>query len=310
MVFDRPLLLLMILVIEAAVGYPQWVYRAARHPVVWIGWLITTVERRWNSGDARRRWFAGCALLVLLVLVTGGCGWVITAVSDHSIVGATALVLFSTTLLAQRSLHDHVAAVLRPLTAGDLDGARRAVAHIVGRDTAALDEEGVATAAIESLSESFCDGIVAPAFWFLVAGLPGLLVHKAINTADSSVGHKDERYRHFGWASARADDLMNLIPARIAGLLICVAGLGGVRVMFRDAPRHASPNGGWPEAAMAGVLARQLGGTVTYDGELATRALLGGGPRPDAASLRTALGIYWRACVMLWLIVGGLAWLR
>jgi adenosylcobinamide-phosphate synthase len=179
----------------------------------------------------------------------------------------------------------------------------------VGRDTAALDGEGIAAAAIESLSESFCDGIVAPAFWFLVAGLPGLAVCKAINTADSIVGHQDERFRAFGWAAARADDLVNLLPARISGFLICAAGLGGMRVMLRDASRHASPNGGWPEAAMAGVLARQLGGTVTYDGELASRALLGAGPRPDAASLRSALGVYWRACVMMWLIVGGLAWL-
>ena len=307
---DRPLVLLAVLVIEAAVGYPQWLFRVARHPVVWIAWPITMLERRWNTGGAQHRWLAGVALLVLLVLVAGGIGWAFTAIGDDSIIGTSAIILFGTTLLAQRSLHDHVAAVLRPLATGDLDGARRAVANIVGRDTASLDAEGVATAAIESLSESFCDGIVAPAFWFLIAGLPGLAVCKAINTADSMVGHRDERYRYFGWASARADDLVNLIPARLAGFLICVAGLGGVRVMLRDAPRHASPNGGWPEAAMAGVLARQLGGTVTYGGELAARALLGGGPRPDAASLRSAIVVYWRACVMLWLIVGGIAWLR
>lgn len=310
MTLDRPLLLLIILVIEAAVGYPPWLYRIARHPVVWVGALITAIERRWNVGGVRRRQFAGCALLMLLAALAGGTGWVITAATDQTIAGAIALVLFSTTLLAQRSLHDHVAAVLRPLATGDLNGARRAVAHIVGRDTARLDSEGISTAAIESLSESFCDGIVAPAFWFLIAGLPGLAVCKAINTADSIVGHKDDRYRHFGWAAARADDLVNWIPARIAGLLICIAGLGGMRVMLRDAPGHASPNGGWPEAAMAGALSRQLGGPVTYDGEPAFRALLGCGPRPDAASLRSALGIYWRACAMLWLIVGGIAWLR
>jgi adenosylcobinamide-phosphate synthase len=195
------------------------------------------------------------------------------------------------------------------LQSGDLDGARRSVSHIVGRDTAALDAEGVATAAIESLAESFCDGIVAPAFWFLVAGLPGLFICKAINTADSMVGHKDDRYRAFGWAVARADDLVNLGPARISGLLICVAGLGGWRTMLRDAPLHASPNGGWPEAAMAGVLARQLGGAVAYEGEHAFRAHLGSGPRPDVASLRAALGVYWRACFLMWLIVAVLAWL-
>jgi adenosylcobinamide-phosphate synthase len=309
MALDLPALLLVILVIEAAAGYPRWLYRIARHPVVWIGALIAALETRWNVGSAHRRWWAGCALLAVLALVVGGVGWGIDAISQRSVIGAVAVVLISTTLLAQRSLHDHVAAVLGPLEAGDVGSARQSVSHIVGRDTTALDAEGIATAAIESLSESFCDGVVAPAFWFLVAGLPGLAVCKAINTADSIVGHKDERYRAFGWAAARADDLVNLIPARISGLLICAAGLGGMRVMLRDAPRHASPNGGWPEAAMAGVLARQLGGAVTYDGELASRALLGAGPRPDAASLRSALGVYWRACVMMWLIVGGLAWL-
>ena len=309
MALDLPALLLVILLIEAAVGYPRWLYRIARHPVVWIGELIASLEDGWNTGSAPRRWWAGCGLLVVLTLVVGGVALGIDAISQRSVVGAVAVVLISTTLFAQRSLHDHVVAVLRPLEAGDIGSARQAVSHIVGRDTAALDAEGIATAAIESLSESFCDGIVAPAFWFLIAGLPGLAVCKAINTADSIIGHKDERYRAFGWAAARADDLVNLIPARISGLLICAAGFGGMRVMLRDAPRHASPNGGWPEAAMAGVLARQLGGTVTYDGELACRALLGAGPRPDATSLRSALGVYWRACVMMWLIVGGLAWL-
>jgi adenosylcobinamide-phosphate synthase len=149
---------------------------------------------------------------------------------------------------------------------------------------------------------------VAPAFWFLIGGLPGLFVCKAINTADSMVGHKDERHRAFGWAVARADDLVNLVPARIAGLLICIAGLGGWRTMLRDAPLHASPNGGWPEAAMAGVLARQLGGPVAYEGEHAFRALLGTGPRPDAASLRAALNVYWRACLLMWLLIAGVAW--
>jgi adenosylcobinamide-phosphate synthase len=221
-----------------------------------------------------------------------------------------ALVLIGSTMLAQRSLYTHVAAVITPLASGDLAGARLAVSRIVGRDTASLDSAGVSTAAIESLSESFCDGIVAPAFWFLVAGLPGLLACKAINTADSMIGHKDERYRAFGWAAARTDDLVNFIPARLAGLLICAVGPGGLITMFRDARRHASPNGGWPEAAMAGVLACQLGGPVSYDGESAYRALLGNGPRPDVESLRVALRVFGRACLALWLIVGAIAWLQ
>lgn len=309
MPLDRPAQLLLILMIEAAVGYPQALYRTVRHPVVWIGNVIAAFEARWNRGGEGRRRLAGCALLIVLALVAGMCGWGLQRAGDTWPLAMVATLLLGTTLFAQRSLHDHVSAVLRPLESGDIAMARRSVSQIVGRDTATLDAEGISTAAIESLAESFCDGIVAPVFWFLVAGWPGLLLCKAINTADSMVGHRDERYRAFGWAAARADDVVNLIPARIAGLLICAAGFGGVRTMLRDAHLHASPNGGWPEAAMAGVLARQLGGAVSYEGEPAFRATLGAGPRPDADSLRAALSVYWRACFMLWLIVAGVAWL-
>jgi adenosylcobinamide-phosphate synthase len=310
MLLDRPEQALVILVIEAAAGYPQAVYRMVRHPVVWIGSLIIALDARWNTGSDGARRLKGCALLVVLVLVAGGAGELFQRAADVSTSALVVALIAGTAMLAQRSLHDHVAAVLHPLQAGDVPAAREAVARIVGRDTASLDPEGISAAAIESLSESFCDGVVAPAFWFLIAGFPGLFLCKAINTADSIVGHKDERHRAFGWASARADDLVNLIPARIAGLLICVAGPGGLMTMLRDAHRHASPNGGWPEAAMAGVLSRQLGGPVSYDGEPASRPTLGIGPRPDVSSLRSALSVYWRACGLMWLIVAGLAWLR
>ena len=309
MPLDRPAQLLIILMVEALAGYPHWLYRSVRHPVVWVGTLINALDRHWNAGSAARRRSAGCALLGVLMLFAGGAGWLFEWAAGRWLAAMGALLFVGTSMLAQRSLHDHVVAVLRPLREGDLDAARRALSRIVGRDTAALDAEGISVAAIESLSESFCDGIVAPALWFFTAGLPGLFICKAINTADSIVGHKDDRHRAFGWAVARADDLVNLIPARIAGLLICVAGVGGVRTMFRDAHLHASPNGGWPEAAMAGVLARQLGGPVSYEGEYAFRQYLGTGPRPDAGSLRAALAVYWRACVMLWLLVVGVAWL-
>jgi adenosylcobinamide-phosphate synthase len=189
---------------------------------------------------------------------------------------------------------------------------------IVGRDVAGLDEAGIATAAIESLAESFCDGIVMPACWLAVAGLPGLAVAKAINTADSMVGHLDARYRYFGWASARADDALNYLPARLSGaLLVLAAGQGwraGWRVMLRDARGHASPNAGWPEAAMAGVLGRQLGGPVSYGGDSALRAIIGDGPRPDADDLARALVIWRRACGLLWalavIVAGSILWLR
>jgi adenosylcobinamide-phosphate synthase len=297
--------LLVMLIAEAAFGYP----RAWRHPVVAVGALIDAVERRWNRGDAVRQRLGGVALLALLVGLSVLLGGAIERLAGQGW-GLIAVVAIGTTGLAQRSLYDHVAAVLGPLARGDLPAARRAVAMIVGRDTGTLDERGVAVAAIESLAESFCDGVVAPAFWFLVAGLPGLFAAKAINTADSMVGHRTPRLVRFGWASARADDLVNWLPARLSGVLICLAGRGGWRTMWRDAHRHASPNGGWPEAAMAGALERRLGGAVSYDGEPAARAVLGAGPLPDAADLARAVRIYRIACLMLWMIVGALAWVR
>ncbi len=283
------------LIVEAGIGYPRrwW------HPVMGVGALIAGFERRWN----RRRRLEGVILVLLLVALSIVLGRVIERM------GTIVTVLAATTGLAQRSLHDHVAAVARPLAAGDLSAARAAVAMIVGRDTDTLDEAGVATAAIESLAESFCDGVVAPALGLLLFGLPGLFAVKAINTADSMVGHRTPELCAFGWALARADDIVNFVPARIAGALIALAGRGGWREMRRDAPSHASPNGGWPEAAMAGALGRRLGGAVTYDGEPAQRAILGDGPRPDARDLARALVIYRTACLLLWMLVGLFPWL-
>ena len=301
--------LLAALMLEAAAGYPAWLFATIGHPVSWIGAVIARQDTGWNAGSAGHRRAMGMLLLAAITALASGAGWVITHVAGDGW-GLAGLVLVATTGLAQRSLHDHVAAVARPLIAGDLPAARGAVAAIVGRDTAALDEQGVATAAIESLAESLCDGVVAPAFWFLVAGLPGLLACKAINTADSMVGHRDARHRDFGWAAARADDLVMLVPARISGLLVAIAGGGGLAVMWRDAGKHASPNGGWPEAAMAGALRRRLGGPVFYAGEAASRASLGDGPAPDAGDVGRALAVYRRACLLMWLIIGGVAWLR
>lgn len=283
------------LIVEAAVGYPRrwW------HPVMGVGALIEGVERRWN----RRRRLEGVALVVLLVALSVVLGLAIERL------GTIVTVAVATTGLAQRSLHDHVAAVAIPLAAGNLPAARGAVAMIVGRDTDTLDEAGVATAAIESLAESFCDGVVAPALGLLLFGLPGLFAVKAINTADSMVGHRTPDLSAFGWAAARADDVVNFVPARIAGALIALAGQGGWQTMRRDAPAHASPNGGWPEAAMAGALGRRLGGAVSYDGAPAHRAVLGDGPRPDAGDLTRALRIYRTACLLLWMLVGIVPWL-
>ncbi len=295
-------LLLPMLIAEAALGYP----RRWPHPVMAVGALIGRVERSWNRGSRSLRRAGGIGLLVLLVALSVLSGRSIEGLAGSGW-GLIAVVAIGTTGLAQRSLYDHVAAVLGPLANRDLPAARQAVAMIVGRDTARLDEAGIATAAIESLAESFCDGVVAPAFWFVVAGLPGLFAAKAINTADSMVGHRTPELRWFGWASARADDVVNWLPARLSGMLVCLAGGGGWRVMLRDARHHASPNGGWPEAAMAGALVCRLGGPVRYDGEPSPRAWLGEGRAPDAGDLGEALRVYRRACLLLWLLVGGLA---
>jgi len=304
----RPEQLLLALIGEAAIGYPAPVLAAIGHPVTWIGAAIAVLERRWNAGSAMRRKAMGLGLLLLVGSSSGAIGWVFEQVAGGS-VALMLVILLATTGLAQRSLDDHVRAVAAPLLRGDMRAARVAVARIVGRDTEALGETGIAIAATESLAESFCDGVVAPAFCFLIAGLPGLLVCKVVNTADSMIGHRDARYLHFGWAAARTDDAVNWIPARIAGVLLCIAGWGGWRIMLRDARHHASPNGGWPEAAMAGVLGRRLGGPVSYDGEPAHRAWLGYGPAPDAVDLKRALWVYRRAYLLLWIGVGGLAWL-
>jgi adenosylcobinamide-phosphate synthase len=286
--------------LEAVLGYPA----ALRHPVAWPAAMIEALERRWNqptTSDRRRR-LLGVILVTLLVAASVLLGAAVQGVLGSSLPALTLIALIATTGLAQRSLHDHVAAVLVPLQTGDLPAARAAVAMIVGRDTDQLDAEAVAAAALESLAESFNDGVVAPAFWLLVGGLPGVLAYKSVNTADSLIGHKEERWRMFGWAAARTDDLMNLIPARAAGGLIALAGGGGWRIMVRDARRHASPNAGWPEAAMAGALGVQLGGAARYDGALTSRPTFGDGPRPTPADLARGLRLYRRAGLLLWLI--------
>lgn len=305
------------LAIEAAVGYPAALHARIPHPVVWAGNAISAFERWWNKPQYTPtvRRVLGC---VAVVLVTGAAvlaglglqrlvGVAVEAVSWAHFAAALVVAVVGTIGLAQRSLFDHVNNVLNSLRAGDLVTSRERVALIVGRDTRQLDAAGICAAALESLAESFNDGIVAPAFWFLIAGLPGLFVYKVLNTADSLIGHKEERWRAFGWAAARADDVANLVPARIAGVLLVLAGMGGLGVMFSDASRHPSPNAGWPEAAMAGALGIRLGGPATYDGVLHQRPVFGTGPAPGVAELGRGLRLYVVACGLLWFAVGAIA---
>jgi adenosylcobinamide-phosphate synthase len=300
----EPWLLPAALIAEACIGYPQFVYARITHPVVWVGKLIEYLEHRWNRaelGDSIRR-ALGILTVVIVVGIAALTGYALRTTIATTPFGAIVIVLIATAGLAQRALYTHVADVIHPLIAGDLVAARIAVARIVGRDTAELDESGVAAAALESLAESFNDAVVAPAFWLFVGGLPGLFAYKAINTADSIIGHREPRWRMFGWAAARTDDLANLLPARIAGLLLVIAGGGGLKVMLSDASKHASPNAGWPEAAMAGALMIRLGGPCRYDGSWHSRPVFGVGPQAQVVHLQHGLHIYVRACGLLWLI--------
>jgi adenosylcobinamide-phosphate synthase len=307
------------LVLEAVVGYPAALHARIPHPVVWVGRAIDVLERSWNKprySFALRRFIGSTAV----ALVTGAAillGALVQRLAGHGIAGTVVVVILGTVGLAQRSLFVHVNDVLEALRARDLPGSRGRVALIVGRETRNLDETGVSAAALESLAESFNDGIVAPAMWFVLCGLPGLFAYKVLNTADSLIGHREERWRAFGWAAARADDVANLVPARLAGLLLVLAGGGGLSVMFRDASKHSSPNAGWPEAAMAGALGISLGGPATYDGVLHERPVFGAGGGPAVSELARGLRIYVVACGLLWLVVAvagifwsGVAWLR
>ena len=304
-----PWIVLAAAALDAAVGYPEALHRRVPHPVVWIGALISRLEVTLNRADwsqARRR-VLGVATLAIIVTVSGGAGWIVTKLG-----GPYAVAIVGAVGLAQRSLFDHVAAVGGALTRDDLEAARLAVGRIVGRDVERLDASGIASAAIESLAESFNDGVVAPIFWFVAGGLPGLFIYKAVNTADSLIGHREPRWRAFGWASARFDDVLNLIPARLAGALIALAAGRGWSVMARDAGKHASPNAGWPEAAMAGALGARLGGEAWYDGNRIDRPILGGGRPARPEDLRRGLRVYVTACAILWLALalGGFAWPR
>jgi adenosylcobinamide-phosphate synthase len=294
------------LIVEALIGYPALLYRAVGHPVTWMGRWLAWVDAGFNRGDAgfATRRAAGVVALGLylapVVLVASAATRLCVSAGP---LGFAALALFAASLPAQRSLAVHVRAVAEGLEAG-LDGGRRAVAEIVGRNPDVLDEEGVARAAIESLAENFSDGVVAPILWTALGGLVGGALYKAINTADSMIGHKNDRYIAFGWASARLDDLVNLPASRLAALWLVLGALltpgasarEAARAIWRDASRHRSPNAGWPEAAMAGALGLKLAGPRVYGDTLVDDAFIGGGRREaDAPDIRRALRLYHRA---------------
>jgi adenosylcobinamide-phosphate synthase len=302
-------LALLAMLIELALGYPQPLLRVIGHPVTWIGKLISALDRLLNrEADAQiRRRAAGIVAIFVITAITGSVAYLLQHVLLRLPFGLLALALLASALLAQRSLYRHVADVATALETRGVEAGRAAVAHIVGRDVAALDAAGVARAAIESLAENFSDAIVAPVFWMAIAGLPGATIYKAINTADSMIGHLNKRYAAFGWAAARLDDLINLPASRLAALLLIAAAATGEfeaglawRAVWRDASCHRSPNAGYPEAAMAGALRLALAGPRVYDGVEIDDAFMGSGRRnADAEDIRRALMLFRRADAIL-----------
>lgn len=289
------------LLIDLLIGWPEWLYRTVRHPVVWIGALIEALDRYFNREEMTRlqRQLRGCIAALCVIAVMTSVGVIFQSLLPNGWLGVAIGAALAWPMIALRSMYVHVAAVRLPLEAGDIAEARQQVAKIVGRDPTSLDASAIARASCESLAENTSDGIVAPLFWGVIAGLPGLFVYKAINTLDSMIGYRTPRHEAFGWASARIDDLVNLIPARMTGALFAMLSnrrKAALKVMWKDAGKHRSPNAGWPEAAMAGALDIRLSGPRIYADALSDEPWVNdGAPDPTPACLGRALALYVRA---------------
>ena len=297
------------LLVEGFVGYPAALQQRIGHPVQWIGALITYLDDGLNDPEATpsSNRLHGILAVIALILCCGILAYCIARLLALVPYGWVLNILIATAFIAQKSLSDHVQAVADALP-HSLADARAAVSKIVGRDTTLLDERGVATAALETLAENTSDGIVAPILWYAILGLPGLVAYKAINTADSMIGHKSEKYLNFGWAAARLDDLINLPASRLTGALFTLAALthgkppmhNAWKAMWRDAGKHHSPNAGWPEAAMAGALGLQFGGPRSYHGEMVDLPVMGNGRKArDEKDVAEGLSLFHNAMALL-----------
>lgn len=308
MIFASAMLVAM--AIDCALGWPDALYRRIGHPVTWIGALIRRLDAAMNrdtDSDLLRR-LLGTGAALIVIAGTALAGYLLQSLLPGGWIAALCIGVLAWPLVALRSMHDHVAAVAKPLITGDLDAARYAVSMIVGRDPSVLDTAGIARAALESLAENTSDGIVAPLFWGAILGLPGIAAYKAVNTLDSMIGHRTPRFAAFGWASARFDDLANLIPARLTGLLFAACSgrwTQALACVAADAGKHRSPNAGWPEAAMAGGLGVRLSGPRVYaDGVAQEPWVNGAAPDPVAGDLDRGLALYRIAMLLLALVLG------
>ncbi len=299
------ILLLLALALDWLIGDPRWL----PHPVRLMGGATDFLDARLNRAErsAGERIIRGLLAVIVIVGLSTGAGWAIASFVSALPYGWVAELALVSLLIAQRSMIGHTLRVIRALNKDGVTGGRKAVAFIVGRETKDLDEHGIARAAIESCAESYSDGVVAPIFWYLLLGLPGLMAYKAINTMDSMIGHKSERYAAFGMVAARLDDALNWLPARLAGLLIICGALfvphgapiRALRIMLRDSGKHVSPNAGWPEASSAGALDLALIGPVRYAGGVTKAEWLGEGrARATITDMRRMLVLFGVACIL------------
>lgn len=292
------LIMLIALGFDRLIGWPDALYRRVSHPVVAMGWLIAKCDKLLNQPekpDYLRRFF-GVLTVLIVVMASGALSLMLVMIMPEGWPAILVMALIAWPFLASHSLHSHVLAVANPLASGDVEGARFAVSMIVGRNAAELDSPAIARAALESLAENTSDGVVAPLFWGAIFGLPGLVIYKAINTMDSMIGYRSERYLAFGWAAARLDDIANFIPARLTGLLYVLVApkpWAALQVMRRDAPHHRSPNAGWPEAAFAAALGVRLSGPRLYDGQMSADPWLNkSGRDPSAQDIEHGLRLF------------------
>lgn len=302
-------LLLVALIFELTFGWPASVFARIRHPVVWIGALISLLEKHLNHTSTSDTWrgLFGMLSTIVVIGVTGSLTWVLSSSLPDNSLGFFLEALFASSLLAARSLYTHVADVFNELTNQDIVGARQALAKIVGRDTRKLDEHGISGAALESLAENASDGFIAPVFWGVLLGLPGLAAYKAINTLDSMIGHKTDRYKAYGQFAARLDDLVNLIPARLTALLFwcCAKMRPSLKAIAVQARHHRSPNAGWPESAMAFALSIRLSGPREYDTGMSHEPWLNeAGRAPGANELGIGLRLYCYSIGLVLIILG------
>lgn len=319
--FDPFILLILALILDAALGGMGPVFKILPHPVVIIGRVVGWFDHKLNRPNrgSMDRAVRGALTVTLCVVLAGAVGIGVHWLTLHHQFGWMVELFLLVALLAQRELYGAVRAVMDALRSDGTEGGRRAVSRIVARDPAYLDEHGVARAAIESLAENFSDGVVAPVFWYVLFGFPGLLIYKTVNTLDSMIGYKNDQYRAFGFTAARLDDILNLAPARLSGLLFTLAALitpgtnpvHAFRTMWRDAGKHNSPNAGWPEAAMAGALGLALAGPRTYPQHVVDAPWMGDGrAKAQAVDIERALYLFGVACLINALIVAVIAVFR